>query len=285
MPRLTEIEAHVASMDALLSIVGAMRSLAAIRIQEAQRALPGIRRYAEVMVESIGATLPFLDGAPPPAEASAKAPTLVVVLAAEHGFVGGFNARLMEAAERLRQPDDVLLVLGSRGIAVASERGLGPAWVHRMASRAEGALDTAYRLLSEIYRRLGDGQVARVELLSSRFRQLGQSQVEKRSILPVDLAPMRLQPPRQPPLHNMPAASLLERLSGEYVFALLMEAMVDSIASENSARFVAMESANENVKIKLQQLRHELNRVRQEEITTEISDLVLGAEAVSVNLD
>ena len=57
MTRLAEIEAHIASMGELLDIVGAMRSLAGMRVQEAQHALPGIRRYAEAMAAAIGAAL------------------------------------------------------------------------------------------------------------------------------------------------------------------------------------------------------------------------------------
>ena len=55
MTRLAEIQGHIANMDELLDIVGAMRSLAGMRVQEAQRALPGIRRYAESMAAAIGA--------------------------------------------------------------------------------------------------------------------------------------------------------------------------------------------------------------------------------------
>ena len=57
MTRLAEIEGHIASMGELLDVVGAMRSLAGMRVQEAQRALPGIRRYANAMADAIGDAL------------------------------------------------------------------------------------------------------------------------------------------------------------------------------------------------------------------------------------
>ena len=66
MTRLSEVQGHIASMGELLDIVGAMRSLAGMRVQEAQRSLPGIRRYAGSMAEAIGAALLLM---PPPAEA------------------------------------------------------------------------------------------------------------------------------------------------------------------------------------------------------------------------
>jgi len=72
---------------------------------------------------------------------------------------------------------------------------------------------------------------------------------------------------------------LLEKLSEDYLQALLTEVLVEAVASENSARFAAMESAHDNVTKKLEQLQQDANLVRQDEITTELLDLVTGAEA------
>jgi F-type H+-transporting ATPase subunit gamma len=66
---------------------------------------------------------------------------------------------------------------------------------------------------------------------------------------------------------------------GEYMFALLTEAAVESIASENAARFAAMESAHDNVSKKLTELRQGARQARQAEITAELLDLITGAEA------
>jgi len=66
----------------------------------------------------------------------------------------------------------------------------------------------------------------------------------------------------------------------EYVFALLTEAAVESIASENAARFAAMESAHENVSKKLAGLQENAHQARQTEITSELLDLMTGAEAM-----
>ena len=57
MTRLAEIELHIGNIAELRDIIGAMRSLAGMRMQEAQRVLPGIRRYAETVSEAIGDAL------------------------------------------------------------------------------------------------------------------------------------------------------------------------------------------------------------------------------------
>ena len=67
MMRLAEIEAHIAGMGELLNIVAAMRSLAGMRMQEAQSALPGIRSFADAVAGGIAdARLLIADGRPPP---------------------------------------------------------------------------------------------------------------------------------------------------------------------------------------------------------------------------
>ena len=114
MTRLAELQVHIGSMGELSDIVGAMRSLAGMRVQEAQRALPGIRRYAESVAAAIGAAL-LLMPEPAPETGAAGSQRALILFAAEHGFVGGFNERLVEAAEIGLGPRDALFVLGSRG--------------------------------------------------------------------------------------------------------------------------------------------------------------------------
>ena len=124
MTQLIEIEAHILGMGELLDIVGAMRSLASMRVQEAQRALPAIRRYAQTMADAIGATLLLLPGSAA-VNYAATARRALVLCTAEHGFVAGFNERVLGAAETLLDSNDALFVLGSRGAGAGLADGMG----------------------------------------------------------------------------------------------------------------------------------------------------------------
>lgn len=281
--RLAELEAHIASMGELLDVVGAMRSLAGMRVLEAQRALPGIRRYADSMASAIGSALLLMPDALPDARA-AKGRRALILCTAEHGFVGGFNEHLIEATETVLAPEDALFVLGSRGAALAQERGQSPAWARPMATRSTSVPETVRTLAVELYQHIARGAVSRVEVLYARHHQGSAPRIERRRLLPLDLASLTVTPPRQAPLHNMAPDALLEKLIAEYVFALLTEAAVESIASENAARFAAMEAAHENVSKKLEQLRQSAQQARQADITTELLDLVTGAEALKTDL-
>jgi len=279
MTRLADIEGHIASMQELHNIVGAMRSLAGMRMQEAKRALPGIRRYAESMAAAIGSALLLMpEGATDgPDKKGRKA---LVLCAGEHGFVGGFNERLVEAAEAALEASDVLLVLGSRGAVFAAERGRRVTWTSPMATRAASVPRSVNELAAELYSRILRGEISRVEVMFSRYRQGSPSLIERALLLPLDIASLALNQPRQAPLHYLEAGPLFEKLAAEYVFARLTEAAVESIASENAARFAAMDSAQGNVSKKLDQLRQQAHQARQTEITTELLDLITGAEAL-----
>jgi F-type H+-transporting ATPase subunit gamma len=278
MTRLTEVEAHILSMGELLDIVGAMRSLASMRVQEAQGALSGIRRYAETMAAAIGATLLLLpeSGA---VSRTATARRALVLCTAEHGFVGGFNERILDAAEKLAS-DDALFVLGSRGAAAARERGWPLMWIYPMATRPEGVPETIRHLTAELYGWIARGDLARIEVMFPRHRQGTGTTIERKLLFPVDLTLFALARPRLPPLHNLPPGTLLEKLIADYVFGLLTEAAIEALASENAARFAAMDSAHENVSKKLEELRQDARQAHQDEITTELLDLVTGAEAL-----
>jgi F-type H+-transporting ATPase subunit gamma len=277
MTRLAEIQAKIGSMGELRDIIGAMRSLAGMRLQEAQRALPGVRGYAEAVANALASTLLLMSEPKPPQVARGR--RALVLCTAEHGFVGGFNERLMGDARAHLDSAGSLFVLGSRGAALAFERLQRPTWAHPMATRCAGAPETIRLLLDELYRGIARGDISRVEVMFARYRQGNSPAIEKRLLLPLDLAVLSAKQPRQPPLHNLEPIPLHEKLMVEYVFAILTEAAVESIASENAARFAAMESAHDNVSMKLEQLRQEAGQARQSEITTELIDLITGAEA------
>ena len=278
MTRLAEIEVHIATMSELRDIVGAMRSLSGMRMQEAQRALPGIRRYSEVMAAGIADTLLIMGQ--PELPRNAQGQLALVLCTAEHGFVGGFNERLVEAAQSILGPRDSLFVLGSRGASLALERQRPASWTHAMATRCAAAPETVQRLSAELYPRMIRGEIARVAVMFARYRQGATATIERRLLLPLDLVSLEVKRVRPRPLHNLDPVALHERLVAEYVFALLTEAVVESIASENAARLAAMESAHDNVSKELERLRQDALQARQSEITTEVIELVTGAQAV-----
>jgi F-type H+-transporting ATPase subunit gamma len=275
--RFAEIESHIVSIGELRDIIGAMRSLAGIRVQEAQHALPAVRRYGQTMADAIAAALRLAPESAPAAEARPGRRGFVLCMA-EHGFVGGFNERMLAAAAASLAADDVLFILGSRGAARVDESGRKVDWMHPMATRANGVIETVRHLTGELYRRIAAGDLSRLDVMFARHAQGCAEVIESRQLFPLITQSSEHSRLMIPPLHNLPPQALLEQLIADYVFALLVEAAVETLGSENVARFAAMEAAHDNISKRLEQLHHEARAARQDEITSELLELVTGTE-------
>jgi F-type H+-transporting ATPase subunit gamma len=290
--RVAELERHVASMEELQRIIGAMRAIASMRMQEAVRALESVRQYGGSLAEAlhqaleIGAEEARLGGAEVSrhmdvAPALRAAHRVILLFASEHGFVGGFNQRLIEAVEADLAVTDALVIVGSRGAAFAGERGHSPAGTHPLATRLAGIPETVRLLEEMLLARITRDEIVRAEAIFSRYRRSGDFVIERRQLFPLKLAAPRGPRRRLAPLHDLSIPELLEKLTTEYMLAELTEAATEALAAENAARFEAMESARDNVRRKLDALRLDASRARQEEVTTELLDLVTGEQALS----
>jgi F-type H+-transporting ATPase subunit gamma len=275
--RFAEIQRHIASIGELRDIIGALRSLAGIRVQEAQRGLLGVRRYGQTVADAIGAALALIPAPPQEAGSTAGRQGLVMFMA-EHGFVGGFNERIMAAAEAPLAAACVLFVIGSRGAARIEEGGRKIDWLCPMATRTSGIIAMVRQLTRELYRRIAAGELSGINVMFARHEQGRAEAIETRQLLPLDAQPPARRQARVPPLCNLPPRLLVEELIADHVFALLVEAAVESLASENAARFAAMEAAHDNISKRLDRLRQEARGARQDEITGELLELITGAE-------
>lgn len=291
--RLAEIERHVASMEELQRIVGAMRAIASMRMQEAVRALASVRAYGNTLAEAIHDALAIASEATHLARGDGNrhldatrgltgrtARRAMVLFASEHGFVGGFNQRLIDAIESDLAPTDALMIVGSRGAAFAAERGHSAAWAHPLATCLAGVPETVRLLEEELLPRITHDEIVRAEVIFSRHGGSGDLAIERRQLFPLNIAVARAKRGGLVPLFDLPVPQLLENLTAEYMVAELTEAATEALAAENAARFAAMESARENVGRKLETLRLDASRARQEEVTTELLDLITGEQAV-----
>ena len=278
--RLADVELQLHNLRELRDIVGAMRAVAAIRVQEALAALDGTRAYAQVVGDAIARALPLLPEPPRLPAAGPRAASGVVLFMAEHGFVGAFNEELAQAASSAIGGGAALFVVGSRGLALIEERGLSPAWATGMATHVGTVLATARKIADALYQRLERGRLVAVDILYFRHQGGGRRALERQSLLPVDLR--RFESARFPyaPLTNLAPRALLGALIGEYLFAQLAHAAIENFASENGARLAAMQSAREKLDQRLLDAGALESRLRQEQTTSELLEIITGAEAM-----
>ncbi len=275
--RLADIGARIGGIRQLGAVVNAMRGMAAARAQQAQRQLGAVEIFSAMLAAAIGRALASLSGhetvwPDKPIRLG------LVVFCAEQGFAGAFSERVLDAVG----PDLAtarLFLVGTRGAAIAAERGIIAVWSGVMPSRSNGVPRLANCIAEALYKWIADGEIDRLDAVFSQ-RQPGRGvQVERRCLFPLDKSLFPSHPEASPPLLNLTSEALLDDLTADYVHAQLCEAALHAFAAENQARMESMASAHSEIERQLSRLQGQQRVVRQEEITAEIIELAAGEAA------
>jgi F-type H+-transporting ATPase subunit gamma len=269
---LAAVRGRIHGMLQLDTVIGAMRGIAAAHAQQSRGLLPGFRAYAEVIAHGVASALRLQDEVPPARTASGRC--VRIVFCAEQGFVGGFVERILnDVAEH--GPADLMLI-GSRGIALAGARQITSVWQSAMATRVDGVGSLCIRIADALYELIAKQRISRVDVMFPVWAQGEGLRVVRQSLLPLDRQSLREMQVAVPPLHTLPPAALLEGLAEEYVYALLCEAAMNAFVAENEARAAAMVRARSKLQDMLDELHRSERRLRQEAITAELIELIGG---------
>lgn len=269
MEELSRIQARLESLGDLGELVGALRSMAASRAREATEAFAGTRAYCGIVERAIAEIAPLAGEL----ETRSGGERLLLVLSSENGFVGGFNTRVIDRALTERQPGETLIIVGRRGHVTAQEHGLQPDLSFSMVTHVDGVTGLARRIAARLSR------VAQARILFAEHRQGASFDVVVEQVLP--LAPPQDGDGAAAPLYQLPPAELMQSLAGEYLFAKIAHGLMESLASENGARLVTMDAASRNIARKLELLHRDERAARQEKTTTDMIEVVTGAQAVA----
>lgn len=274
--RLADIAARLDHITQLDAVVTAMRGIAAAQAQQSRSLLSGIDAYASAVSHAIGKALDLI----PPASTTLvqnQSGRAIILFAAERGFAGAFSDRVLDEVGTSISKD-LLLLIGSRGTAIARERGLSPTWTCPMASQIGGVPAIANRTAEALYAQIAAGRVSRAEVFFPCLDEARRVTVTSAVLFPLDIKQFRTSPASIPPLTNLDSNQLLEQLTAEYVYARLCEAAMQSFAAENQARMDAMGSASSNIERIMTETRAQESQVRQEEVTAEIIELAAGIQ-------
>lgn len=273
--RLADVSARIDNVQQLDAVVTAMRGIAAARAQQSRGLLAGIEAYAQSISDGIGLALDLLDS-PPSFVADAADRNALVLFCAEQGFAGAFTDRVLEAAGAEAKTAH-LIVVGSRGSAIAAERGFLCRWTTSMATQIGAVSAVANRVADALYSGIVGGVFSRACVIFPRLDSDHRILIERVALFPLDIERFRGRARAIPPITTLEPAMLIERLVAEYIFARLSEAAMQAFAAENQARVDAMSSASSNIDRALAELKQRQNQVRQEEVTAEIVELATGA--------
>jgi len=275
MEKLPRLRARIASLHELRDLMRALRALAAAHVQEAHGALAGMRRYTDVIEDSIADALGLLEATRDGGEMSqAIGRGIVIAVCSEHGFVGGLNEQVLDRAAAEIGDGRQLVIVGRRGAVLAEERKLRVMRRFPMPTHVGGVLALTRRTADYL------ATAASTEIVYPAYRRGARFSIAKKRVLPLDPELFRRSRSTERPLHQLPPPLLLQRLGSEYLFTELTAAVMESLASENGARLAVMEAADHNIGERLDALTRQEHSLRQNTITEELLDVVTGAEAV-----
>jgi F-type H+-transporting ATPase subunit gamma len=280
---------RIRSVQSTKKITRAMELIAATRVAKAQQRVQAARPYAEQITSVIqhmadaGADVahPLLR---PAAEVRKVA---FVVITGDRGLAGAYNTNVIRAAERELQArraagqDYALVVCGKKGVGYFRFKG------YRIDAEFAGMSDSptyedARSVAQAVSALFESGEVQEVVLAYTRFLSVGTQRVTVRQFMPLTGVGAEDGPPGPQAAYEFEPApgTILSRLLPRYVEARLFAAMLDAAASEHANRQRAMKSATDNAEELITKLSRVMNRARQDSITTEIMEIVGGAEAL-----
>ena len=273
-------------------ITRAMELIAATRVARAQQRARAARPYSELLtsvIEDLAASGAEVDH-PLLRQVDDVRKVTFVIGAADRGLAGAYNASVLRTAEREVQAvraegaDYRILAIGRKAVDYFSFRG------YNIDTAYTGFTDNpTYEHARDIARRvreLFDGDEAdQVDLIYTEFVSLGTQRPVVRRFLPLEpTAVVAEAAGDQTALAGFdfePSADgVLTDLLPRYVESRLFTALLDAAASEHASRQRAMKAATDNAEELIVKLSRALNRARQESITTEIMEIVGGAEAL-----
>ena len=298
MSSLRVLRRRIRSVQSTKQITKAMELVSAAKLRRAQRAAEAARPYAETMASMLGQLSRAATARQHPLfERRATGARLVVVISADRGFCGAFNANLVRrAVQLLREPsgdgtqpsETKLLFVGKKAWEYFRRRSWPIAGLYRDLG-GQLDLDRAQVITGDLLGRFLSGEVREVQLLYTRFVSTLIRRVTLAPFLPIEPAGAEPDAVAEKPGDHGTATEYIFEPSPERIFETLlprysltrvMAAMLESFAAEHAARMVAMGSASKNAEEMIDDLVLLRNRIRQAGITKEIAELVGGAEAL-----
>lgn len=281
---------RISSTQNTKKITRAMELIAATRVVKAQIAANEARPYSE-QITSVIANLAAggVEVAHPLLRQATDVKKVgVVVLTADRGLAGAYNSTVIRAAERVIQKakdegnEYSLVTIGRKAKAYFEFRN------YTIEASFEGISDKptyedARTIAAKVTDLFGD-DVDVIELAYTQFVSMGTQNAVVRRFLPLETASASEIDESGPTAQvefEPSAAEVLESLLPRYVESRLFAALLDSAASEHASRQRAMKAATDNAQELIIKLQRKMNQARQDAITTEISEIVGGANALN----
>ncbi|MCY4418991.1 MAG: ATP synthase F1 subunit gamma [Cytophagales bacterium] len=288
MSNLKEVKERIASVKATQQITKTMRMVSAAKLKKAQERMISLRNYHEKLDklwshlfspeegETPPNLLPYLHGN--------GQQELWIGISSDKGLCGAFNSHVIKSLskqiqeEHPTQKQNSILPIGKRIQSYVHKHQL-PCHKITLSSDISHLLNypETEKLSIELIQQFLKGEINSVRIVYNSFKSTGTYLTQTIKLLPLGKDSLG---DRDIYLYDSSQAELIADLIPHLLSIRLYQAILESISAEHAARMTAMDKASENAKEILRDLQISYNRTRQAIITTELSEIIAGADAL-----
>ena len=282
MANLKDIRDSIKSVKSIQKVTKAMKMVAAAKMRRAQERMEQARPYTKSLSDMINHLLPDVDRKSlsllDKREIKRKA---FVVVSADRGLAGAFNTNLLKISQNEIDEfgkDNVdIFCIGKKAREYFKYRSYNIVESH-VDFWSEMEFENAMMIGRSIIDHFTSGQVDEIHVLYNYFVNVAQQEVKSETLLP--LAYRSDQKSTGNRLYEPSKENLIKSLIPRHLNVQIWKYLLESFASEQAARMLSMENATSNAQDMIKDLTLQFNKARQAAITTEMLEIVGGAEAL-----
>lgn len=293
MANLKEVRNRITSVSSTQQITKAMKMVSAAKLKRATNAIVQLRPYAEKLREILTNVSASVESGASPFTVDRKANNvLIVVVASNRGLAGAFNTNVIKTtnqliaerySEQLHAGNVHIIGIGKRAQDYYLRRNYQVVGDHNDLFLDLNFENTS-KITEVIMEGFANGEYDRVELVYNRFKNAAVQILTTEQLLPLLPATDEVSDSAEVAVDYIIEPSkekIVEELIPKAIRVQLYKAVLDSHASEHGARMTAMDKATDNAGELLKSLKLSYNQARQAAITTELTEIVSGAAALS----
>ena len=282
MANLKDIRDRIKSVKSIQKVTKAMKMVAAAKMRKAQERMEQARPYTNSLDEIIHHILPDVDRSMLPLlDIRAVKRKAYVVVCADRGLAGAFNTNLLKIAQG--EIDDFgkdnvdLFCIGKKARDHFSYRNYNIIESH-VDFWAEMEFENAMMIGRSIIDHFISGSVDEIHVVYNYFVNIAHQDVRSETLLPLTYDSSDVTVPDR--LYEPTKEELVNVLIPRHLNVQMWKYLLESYASEQAARMLSMENATSNAQDMIKDLTLQFNKARQAAITTEMLEIVGGAEAL-----
>jgi F-type H+-transporting ATPase subunit gamma len=293
MANLKEVRNRIASVSSTQQITKAMKMVSAAKLKRATNAIFQLRPYANKLKEMLANLSASLeDGSSPFLQEREPNRVMIVVVTSNRGLAGAFNMNAIKTANLLlsekynaqyKAGNVSIIGIGKKGQEYYQRRKYNVIGDNNELFSELNFLNVS-KVTEAIMEGFLKGEYDRVELVYNQFKNAAVQILTTEQLLPVPKSEKKVDTTHQVDYILEPSQEeIVAQLIPKNIKTQLYKAVLDSHASEHGARMTAMDKATDNAGELLKQLKLSYNQARQAAITTELTEIVSGAAALSAN--